>query len=50
MKPVIAFTFLFEQFNQFLALLIVSFSLYHYWIEGFIWKGASGPKQQVVFK
>lgn len=46
----IAFTFLSEEFNQFLALLIVSFSLYHYWIEGFIWKGASGPKQQVVFK
>lgn len=46
----IAFTFLSEQFDHFLALLIVSFSLYHYWIEGFIWKGASGPKQQVYFR
>jgi hypothetical protein len=46
----IAFIFLSEQFDHFLALLIVSFSLYHYWIEGFIWKGSSGPKQQVSFK
>jgi hypothetical protein len=33
-----------------LAFLLVSFSLYHYWIEGFIWKGNSGPKQHVKFQ
>jgi hypothetical protein len=44
-----SFTYLNETFDHYLAMLVVSFSLYHYWIEGFIWKGRSGPKQNIGF-
>lgn len=33
--------------SQALWFLTISFSLYHYWIEGFIWKGNSPPKHQL---
>lgn len=45
----IAITFVSESHASFLAMLIISFSLFHYWIERFIWKGKSGPKQNVRF-
>jgi hypothetical protein len=46
----IAVTYVSQSNQNFLALLIVSFSLYHYWMEGVIWKGNSLPKQHLLFK
>lgn len=46
----IAFTYLSEANGRFLFYIIVSFSLYHYWMEGFIWKGNSPPKRHLRFK
>lgn len=36
-----------ETGNMILWSLAISCSLYHYWIEGFIWRGSSPPKRQL---
>jgi hypothetical protein len=45
----VSVTYVSQENQDFLALLIVSFSLYHYWLEGVIWKGKSLPKQHLRF-
>lgn len=44
-----AFTYLSGEFQGVFATLVISMSLYHYWVECVIWKGNSPPKRHIVF-
>lgn len=45
----IAVTFVADFYRNALFTLIISFSLYHYWTECFIWKGNAPPKRYLKF-
>jgi len=45
----VALTFLADRYRDILFTFVISFSLYHYWVEGHVWKGDAPPKKYLRF-